>query len=338
MCRCRGRKKGQVIPDPRSTKLYYSDETSEHNPGIFKEALFVNQRGLELHAYSACKVDDPRAVIIAQHGIRSHALYDLLHSATPGGRMKSLEGSLAEYYLEGGFAIYTYDCEGHGLSQSRACRGYFSDCWHLAADLVHFTLLVRKERRCLPVFVSAASLGGGISIGAAVLQPDVFDGLILAAPMVSVEHMKKNPANKCLVPLARLLKWCRCCRTARFVTMPRNPDDRAMKSWREDPLADSKRRLMIGPAAACMFYCMDLVNRIEDLSTPFLTMHAKNDPYTDYESSEIIMARAGTKDKTLADAPLGSQHHLFDDDVSRDWARQTAHDWLNSHCIAGVQC
>eukprot|EP00747_Dinoflagellata_sp_TGD_P169911 gnl/TRDRNA2_/TRDRNA2_200095_c0_seq1.p1 gnl/TRDRNA2_/TRDRNA2_200095_c0~~gnl/TRDRNA2_/TRDRNA2_200095_c0_seq1.p1 ORF type:complete len:444 (+),score=51.38 gnl/TRDRNA2_/TRDRNA2_200095_c0_seq1:174-1505(+) len=317
----------------KSAELTHVAEKSEHNPGIFQEASFVNARGLELRAYSASKVDAPRGVVIVHHGLRVHGLYDILCSATPGGPQTCLKGSLAEFFLDNGFALYTYDCEGHGLSQSEACRGYFSDVWKLVDDLVHFASLVRKEHPSLPVFACACSLGGGICVGASIRDPSVFDGLVLAAPAVSVEKVKNKGVNKILVPLGPLLLRCfPCLATKRLVAFPKNADASQQKTFEEDPLTDSEPTLLSGPMFAIMVYCLDLVKKIANLSTPFLTMHARTDTSTDFESSEILMANASSADKTFLEPPPGCCHALFTDAISREWARSTAYNWLKERC------
>merc|ERR1712137_1296612 len=104
--------------------------------------------------------------------------------------------------MDNGFAIYTYDCEGHGLSQSHANRGFIQNAWSLVADLVQFTSFVRRERPGLPVFAMGESMGGGICVGAAVRNPTLFDRLILAAPMLSIERAADAGANRMLIPIA----------------------------------------------------------------------------------------------------------------------------------------
>mmetsp|Transcript_32233 Transcript_32233/g.100086 ORF Transcript_32233/g.100086 Transcript_32233/m.100086 type:complete len:337 (+) Transcript_32233:65-1075(+) len=332
LCCCK-RSHRRVSPSSACVQLEHVDERSEHNPGIFKEALFRNQSGLRLHAYYACTVESPRGVIIYHHGIRTHGLFETLCAESPGGRQTCLSGSIAELFLDDGFAVYTYDCEGHGLSEGQGPRAFFQSAWDLSRDLVQFASLVRKERPGLPVFASATSMGGGICVGAAVREPTAFNGLILAAPMVSVERVKGKGTNRILVPIApRLLGCCPCARKWRLVAFPAAPDENARKTFREDPLTESNAKMMAGPSFAAMTFCIDLVRELENLSTPFLTMHARDDTFTDFASSEMLMAHASAKDKTLLEPPPGSHHALFSDEASREWARTAVRDWLGKRC------
>lgn len=308
-------------------------ETSKHNPGVFKEATFLNRRGQRLRAYAAVTVSKPRGVVISHHGIRAHGLFEVLRSDPPGGPRTCVEGSIAGLYLEAGFAVYTYDCEGHGLSDSAGNPGYFDSCWDLAEDLLLFARLVRKERPTLPVFASACSMGGGIVVGAAVTDSSAFEGLILAAPMISVEKVKSKGLNQILVPVApTLLAVMPFMKHAQLVAFPQNPDLNDRKTFQEDPLTVSTSMMMAGPAFASLTFCIDLTTKLENLQTPFLTMHAKGDTFTDYESSEMLMENSKSEDKTFLEPPPGSHHALFGEEASRDWTRKTVLDWLSARC------
>eukprot|EP00929_Paragymnodinium_shiwhaense_P070416 TRINITY_DN35665_c0_g1_i3.p1 TRINITY_DN35665_c0_g1~~TRINITY_DN35665_c0_g1_i3.p1 ORF type:complete len:344 (-),score=33.26 TRINITY_DN35665_c0_g1_i3:307-1338(-) len=316
-----------------SEALQYVADKSEHNPGIFTEACFVNRRGLQLRAYTAAKDATPRGVVVLHHGIRGHALYELLCAEAPGGRQTCVEGSVADFLLESGFAVYAYDCEGHGLSQGLGSRAFFGDVWDFVDDLLHFTELVRKEHPTKQVFALGFSMGGGIAVGAAIKKPDAFDGIVLAGPMVSVEKVKQRGANAVLVPLGpSLLSLCPCLRRVKAVAFPKNPDENAQRTWEKDPLTESSDKLMLGPSFECMTYCQDLVKRLRELRTPFLTMHAQCDTFVDFESSELLIECASSTDKTLLEPPEGSHHALFNDEASREWTRETAKAWLCQRC------
>lgn len=286
MC-CR-RNRNKVHPDSQaaSTELDFLQEVSEHNPGEFKEACFFNSRGLKLRAYVATPKCEVRGVVILHHGIRSHGLFEALCADTMGGRQTSLAGSIAKFFLDEGFIFYTYDCEGHGLSESQACRAFFSNVWDLVADLVQLGRIVSQHHPEMQPFLCGLSLGGGVCVGAAITEPSLFRGLVLAAPMVSIEQLKKKGPNPCLIVVAPpLLRRCSCLSRWRLVSMARNSDPMYHKTFAEDPLTDSKGRMLAGPAFACLLYCIDLVERLEELSLPLLTMHARADCTVDFESS-----------------------------------------------------
>merc|ERR1719265_2011356 len=114
---------------------------------------------------------------------------------------------------------------------------------------------------------------------------------------------------------------CPCFARQRWVSFPELPDKNMQKTFNEDPLTDSSSRMTNGPAFACLLYCQGLVPEVSKIKTPFLTMHVKEDTFTDYESSVILMKSAATTDKTHLIPPPGSHHALFADSCSREWAR-----------------
>lgn len=314
--------------EPR-TALKFEEGLSEHNPGMFQEACFLNSRRMNLRAYRTDPVGEPKGIVVMHHGIRGHALYTCLRAIKPGARQTCFEGSIAEMYVSNGYVFYTYDCEGHGLSDSRHETGFFSDASDLVTDLLQFTAMVRKEHPDLRLFASGLSMGGGICVGAAIKHPAAFDGIILAAPMVSVEQLKKKGINPCLIAVApTLLRCCPCGRRLRLVAMAKNPNPLIEKTFDEDPLTDSKSKMLVGPSFASMNFCNELVKQLDQLTVPFLAMHARADNVTDFESSTLLMERAVSSDKTLLEPPDGTTHAIFGEEVSRDWAKATTLEWL----------
>jgi len=320
---------------PPSERIEFVAETSEHNPGIFKEGFFVNSRGLQLRVYAATQVQQPKGVVVFHHGIRVHALYELLTYTAPGGRRTGLKGSIAELLLDEGYALYAYDCEGHGLSESQVDqqRHFFRSAWDLAEDLAQFASVVRREHPGLHVFAAGCSMGSGICVGTAIRHPTLFDGLVLASPMISIERIKNKGFNRILRPVAPSLLNCfPCLETKDIVSMPDHPDKNEAKTYKEDPLTPNKPFMQVRVAFAAMTFCVDLVREIGSLTTPFLTMHAREDPFTDFESTEILMERAASTDKTFLEPPLGSQHALFCEGVCREWTREAVRGWLQARC------
>lgn len=316
-----------------SSAFQHDARKSEHNPGIFTEGWVVNSRGLRLRTYTACSWASPKGCIVCAHGITAHALYEILLPVTPGGRVKKLEGSVAELFLDMGLALYTWDLEGHGLSDSVGGPGYFASTWGQAEDLLLIAKLVRKERPGLPVFGFGVSMGGGLNIGAAIKEPQSLDGLVLSAPMVSVERVLKKGANQALAQIAPcVLTLCPCVGRLRLVGFP-EPSSKDMKHSKElDPLVYQGYVLRAGPAFSNLGFCKDITEKAGQLNTPFLTLHAREDPFTDYASSELLQARAATTDKTFLEAPPGSEHIYLCEEVSREWARQAVAKWLKARC------
>mmetsp|Transcript_111841 Transcript_111841/g.193921 ORF Transcript_111841/g.193921 Transcript_111841/m.193921 type:complete len:326 (-) Transcript_111841:34-1011(-) len=308
-----------------SQDLEVLQEKSEHNPGQFQEGQFVNKLGLTLHTYVAPPQGPPRGVVVTHHGIRAHALYEILTKSEPRGRVNVFPDSLVDVITRSGFYVYAYDCEGHGLSESRGDVGYFQDVDDLVDDFIQLVGIIRRKHS-LPVFGVGASMGAGVVCGVGTSEPPVLDGMVLMAPMISVEQIKSKPINKILIPIAGIGSVL--IPKARIVDMEKNPNLDARYTWENDPLTDSSDKMFVAPSYAAMCFSEELFERLDEVQVPFLTIHSKDDTFTDYESSVRLMADAEVKDKTFLEPPAGSGHALLVEEVSREWTRAQIIDWL----------
>jgi len=327
---CPNRAVGRTLPP--STVLDFVSEKSPHNPGNFREAWFTNSRSQNLRVYAVSPVGEVRGVAIMHHGIRGHGLWDALNAEPKGGPKTTYLGSVSEMFVKQGYAFYTYDCEGHGLSEGQhGLRGYFNNVWDLVTDLLQLTGIVCNIHGIASVLLCGFSMGGGICVGAAIKQPELVKGLVLGAPMVSIEQVKNDGLNPYLIVVAPpLLRRCPCLSRWRLVAFKKNPDELMQKAFEEDPLTESSSIMLAGPAFACLLYCDELVTRLQELTVPFLTLHDKADDIVDFESSAALVERSASKDMTLLEAPEGSGHEIFAADLSRVWAQHATLDWLKS--------
>jgi len=246
--------------------------------------------------------------------------------------MTTYPGSIAEMFVKQGYAFYTYDCEGHGLSEAQhGLRGYFNSVWDLVTDLLQLAGIVRSIHGVESVLLCGLSMGGGVCIGAAIKDPELIKGLVLGAPMVSIEQVKNDGLNPLLIAIAPpVLRRCPCIGRWRLVAFKKNPDEMFQKSFEEDPLTESASMMLAGPAFACLLYCDELVTRLQELTVPFLTLHSKADDIVDFESSTALVERSASKDMTLSEAPEGSGHGIFNEDMTRAWAQRATLDWLQA--------
>lgn len=110
---------------------------------------------------------DPRAVIIAVHGMNDYA--------------HAFEG-LGEYLSnEAGVSLYAYDQRGFGRSPD---FGHWLGTDAYIADLNDVIAAIRADNKGLPVYVLGHSMGAAVVMAAAAKGPLDVDGAILAAPGV----------------------------------------------------------------------------------------------------------------------------------------------------------
>jgi len=241
--------------------------------------------------------------MVLVHGINGHAMFEFMN-ADNLGRHCVFEGSLADKLSRSGYHVFAYDQQGHGLSDGLfGNKCYIEKFDHLASDLLQFSTLARtsaeETERGSPLFVVGESLGGGVAFRAAQLDGQMFSGLVLLAPMLSVERLAAQPINKVIRPIGSF--FSRVLPRARIVHMPPSQKFPHLSSeFKADPLTDPKSNwVRARTAAEILEFCQNATRSCSQIVTPLLTMHSQDDTCVDPESSEILCRDAQTTDKTF---------------------------------------
>lgn len=120
----------------------------------------------ELLAVSRWFAPEPRAVIIALHGMNDYA------NAFAGA---------GDYWSTQGLHVYAYDQRGFGRNQE---PGVWPGAAQLADDLRAVIRAAHQAHPGLPLFVLGHSMGGAVVMNANGRTPLDADGIILAAPAI----------------------------------------------------------------------------------------------------------------------------------------------------------
>ena len=118
------------------------------------------------------------------------------------------EGSWVQQLNDAGYSVCGVDNQGCG--RSSGLFGYVERFEDYVDDMLAFVALARVTDLAgfggaLPTFGLGCSLGGSVVLRAALKRPAAFDGLLLLAPMVSLERLQGSGCNAFLMPLGRLL-------------------------------------------------------------------------------------------------------------------------------------
>ncbi len=132
---------------------------------LLRGSFFRTPDGVDL-AVDAWLADDPRAVIIAVHGMNDYANA----FAMPGA-----------WWAARGITTYAYDQRGFGRT---AQRGIWPGEDRMVDDLTTFITLVSAVYPDVPLFLLGESMGGAVAIAASARQDLPVDGVILVAPAV----------------------------------------------------------------------------------------------------------------------------------------------------------
>mmetsp|Transcript_29145 Transcript_29145/g.65244 ORF Transcript_29145/g.65244 Transcript_29145/m.65244 type:complete len:302 (-) Transcript_29145:544-1449(-) len=162
----------------------------------FRRGTFVNERGLRLATFCFDRPSvKPRGLVFLAHGYSVHTLYEWLMPEAPGAPHNRYVGSVASGLVEAGFDVVALDHTGHGHSMGQP-RCYFRRFSDLADEASAFLQREIGARPGLPVFLFGQSMGGATCVAMALRSEakygkQIFDGLVLYAPMLSLARVRE---------------------------------------------------------------------------------------------------------------------------------------------------
>lgn len=139
----------------------------------------------------------------------------------------------AKHLAERGYEVVSMDQRGFGFSQGT--RGLIMSPEQARDDILLFTEKVNEKfgGKDVPHFTIGHSLGGALQIYAACEQPDLFAGMTLITPFISMAAKQQEQFDS-LKPLAKLLGYC--APSYQLSTKEANPP-KWTEHWRQDPNA-----------------------------------------------------------------------------------------------------
>ncbi len=272
------------------------------------EDRFAARDGLSLYEQFWLPAGEPRATVVVIHGVTEH-----------GGRYAKLAHDLNCR----GYAVHTMDLRGHGRSDGdRILIRRFDE--HL--DDVELLLARVAERQAgKPLFLFGHSMGGAIvALLAATRQPQA-QGLILSAPAVIVAG-GVFPVLRRLAAVVSVV-WP----TLRLVHLGcgfLSRDPAVVEEFRNDPLV-FHGGFPVRTAAEILRAAGRLQTAAGHLTLPLLVLHGTGDRVTDPRGSRLLVARAGSTDKTLRLYP-GLYHELLSE-PEREQVLADLLAWLDGH-------
>ncbi len=234
---------------------------------------------------------EPRALIVALHGIQSH-----------GGWYAYSSQRLAE----AGFEVLFLDRRGSGLSTSR--RGHALHAERLINDVTQFVRALRYERQPdYPVALMGVSWGGKLATATALRRPDLFDAVALLYPGL-YPFVPPSFWQRWKVWIAQSRNWG-------HVRIPIPLNDPALFTdtpyWREfirrDELA--LQRVTVDFLAANLDLSARIEQHLERITCPLLLMLAGRDAMIDNAATRILFERMTQAQRTLIEYP-NARHTL----------------------------
>jgi acylglycerol lipase len=270
---------------PKPTPDFHKHTSLEFQDGFIdilgKSIYFQSFRPL------GCK---PRGVTVVYHGYGDHCDFTMHEIAHDIAR-------------DCDHITIVFDQPGFGRSDG--LWGFIPD-WFVHVDTcVIATRAIRDkvttdEEKELPLFACGHSMGGGVAITATVQYPDLFDGLVLIAPMCGIaETVRPHKAvERVFVVLAQYLK-----------TLPITPVANPGYLCFEDPtyyktsLAMNrlcyKGRARLGTAKSLLSAQDWIAVNAQNITTPLLVLQGDRDFVTSLDKCVALFNEAKSEDKTL---------------------------------------
>jgi len=201
------------------------------------------------------------------------------------------------------------DYEGHG--KSSGLQGYVPNFDAVVTDCSdHYTRISeRKENKKKLRILMGESMGGAVALLLHRKKPTFWDGAVLVAPMCKIaDDIKPSEAViNILTKLCRFIPTWKIILTQDIIDVAfRDPEVR--QQIRSNPYCYKGRpRLLTGNQLLTV--SLDLEQRLQEVSIPFLIVHGADDKVTDPSVSNLLYESACSTDKSFKLYP-GMWHSL----------------------------
>mmetsp|Transcript_3605 Transcript_3605/g.4162 ORF Transcript_3605/g.4162 Transcript_3605/m.4162 type:complete len:237 (-) Transcript_3605:189-899(-) len=194
-----------------------------------------------------------------------------------------------------GLNVYSYDMQGFGKSDGHeGMRAYVNEFSDYVDDAILMYNKIKEETK-LPTYILGQSLGGCVSTHAAIKLGKECPGVILFAPMLSLEENKKN--NRLVLALLPIVNWIMP--WLQVGTPAENPHYPEMKEkFHEHELSYSgllRARLGVEFLKA-VDEARENAHKIE---CPALFLHSKRDTMCEPDGSVYVHERISSEKKKL---------------------------------------
>ncbi|KAL9230537.1 hypothetical protein vseg_005875 [Gypsophila vaccaria] len=235
------------------------------------------------------------------------ALVFLLH----GYAMESsiaMQGT-ANRLANAGYGVYGIDYFGHGKSEG--LHGYIPSFYDLVRDCsYHFTKVCeRGENKGKKRFMLGESMGGAVALLLHRKMPEFWNGAVLVAPMCKIaDNVKPNElVIKVLSKLGSVMPTWKIV-PGKDIVDAAVRDPAKKEEARSNPYWYTGRP-RVKTAEELFNASLDLENRLDEVTLPFIIIHGGDDQVTDPAISKLLYDTSISIDKTFKLYP-GMWHAL----------------------------
>lgn len=252
----------------------------------WNEEYHINDRGMALYSQSfRPNNQEPKGLMLLCHGYAETSLWYFR--------------DIAMDWVKEGYACVALDYEGHGKSDG--LHAYIPDFDKMVDDVAvfHEKVAARPENAGLPRFLHGESMGGAVAIELSLRRPQLYQGMVLQAPMCKISEKVKPPAPiiGALRGLARIFPE-RAWTPSPDVQKNAYSDPAELRAARRYTFAYT-RKVRLGTAIQMMSFSEGLESRLGRVRLPFLLLHGGADRVTDPGVSRALHEAAASEDKTF---------------------------------------
>ena len=284
--------------------------------------FILKNENIELNIITHAQLVNPKAVLIHIHGIGSHfqLTYDSMDYFK--NRINILNPSIISYAME---------LRGHGLSSgTRFSVNSFDD---YISDLHILVKYIKFNHPDLPIFILGHSMGGSIGIIYTIKYKDLIKGIILLAPMCSIdEELQLSWIKlKSMILLSYIVP---------SYTLVSLSSEKHYKNYYEE-YSKAKQTCKLqnndGLRLDISRECYNAINWINENSNLFITnvlaIHSSTDNITPSKDTENFIASSSSIDKTII-IPVIGEHNLlapmFENDPKPKELLLTINQWIET--------
>lgn len=201
-----------------------SHRSMKDERGGYEMTMIKDRNGFELATYlwtPPSGLSSSKAVLFALHGILYHSTFDWLAPDDENRRVE-LNSSIIARLLSLNVMVIAHDHPGHGRSSGvRVHVDNFDDLVSAFRDVVEYYaehIGLRDKFKMVMGF----SMGGTVSVRAAMVYPDLIDAYILVSPALRAPPYMASLLGRVIRAAGDLVS--RVAPTLQVLWLPRNPD------------------------------------------------------------------------------------------------------------------
>jgi alpha-beta hydrolase superfamily lysophospholipase len=269
-----------------------------------REEWFEGAGGVRLFCRHARPLVEPRAVLVALHGLGDHSgLYPMLPDA----------------FLPLGIEIFAPDLRGNGRSPGQ--RAYLERWSDFREDLRRLIIRVRAERPMIPLFLLGNSMGGLVVLDYAQHHPEGIRGVIAVSTPLG-----ELGVPRVLMALGRVVSrwWPRFSLNTGMDLSGLARDPEVAERVLHDPLFHRKGTARLSTEVTAT------IARVQagagGFPVPMLVLHGAADRMVPPDGSRRFFGATGQPDRTLVEYPAA--YHALLADVGSDQVLRDIAEWM----------